>query len=77
MDRGRVLGLDKIEHLQNHENEDIYRLAFEIIDHYFSANTDDEGGPGPGERRGRADTDDEFNFDPTQQNIPSEGFHFQ
>lgn len=29
-------GLEKIEHLQQHENEDIYKLAFEIIDLYFS-----------------------------------------
>jgi len=69
-------GLDKIEQLQNHENEDIYRLAFEIIDHYFSANTDDEGTAGA-DRRARADTDEEFVFDPTQQNIPSEGYNFQ
>lgn len=29
-------GLERIEHLQQHENEDIYKLAFEIIDQYFS-----------------------------------------
>lgn len=31
-----VSGLEKIENLQQHENEDIYKLAFEIIDQYFS-----------------------------------------
>ena len=29
-------GLDRIEALQNHEHPDIYQLAFDIIDHYFS-----------------------------------------
>ena len=28
-------GLDKIEKLQEHENEDIYKLAYEIVDSYF------------------------------------------
>jgi hypothetical protein len=34
-------GLDKIEHLQNHENEEIYKLAYEIIDAFFSSEDDD------------------------------------
>lgn len=29
-------GLDKIEELQNHRNEEIYKLAFDIIDRYFA-----------------------------------------
>ena len=29
-------GLDKIEKLQHHRNEDIYKLAYTIIDKYFT-----------------------------------------
>lgn len=35
-------GLDKIEYLQEHENEDIYRKAYDIIETYFREG--DEGG---------------------------------
>ncbi|KAK6760102.1 hypothetical protein RB195_021567 [Necator americanus] len=35
-------GLDKIEQLQNHDNEEIYKLTYEIIDTYFNSNSDDE-----------------------------------
>lgn len=30
-------GMDKIEKLQQHTNEDIYKLAYSIIDKYFNS----------------------------------------
>lgn len=33
-------GLDKLEFLQGHENQEIYQKAFDLIERYFS--TDDE-----------------------------------
>merc|ERR1719228_931604 len=34
-------GLDKIEFLQSHENLDIYKKAFDIIERYFGSEEDD------------------------------------
>merc|ERR1712241_970834 len=34
-------GLEKIEFLQSHENLDIYRKAFDIIERYFGSEEDD------------------------------------
>lgn len=31
-----ILGLDRIEKLQQHENEEIYKLTYKIIDRFFS-----------------------------------------
>ena len=31
-------GLDKLEKLQQHKNEDIYKLAYAVIDKYFNSN---------------------------------------
>lgn len=61
-------GLDKIEHLQNHENLEIYKVAYEIIEHYFSDEPEDEDIMPQSTEAG-------FQFDPSQS-IPSEGFKF-
>lgn len=38
-------GLTKIEDLQNHENVEIYKLAYDIIEQYFSDDVaEDDGG---------------------------------
>ena len=36
-------GLDKIEFLQTHDNQDIYQKAYDIIDRYFGADEEVEG----------------------------------
>lgn len=36
-----ILGLDKIEFLQSHENQDIYQKAFDLIEHYFGTEDED------------------------------------
>nr|KAG5701449.1 hypothetical protein BaRGS_032781 [Batillaria attramentaria] len=61
-------GLDKIESLQTHENEDIYKLAYDIIDHYFSDEPEEESLLPQASEGG-------YQFDPHAQ-IPSEGFKF-
>jgi len=36
-------GLDKIESLQNHENVDIYKLAYEIVEKFFNDEPEEIG----------------------------------
>lgn len=62
-------GLDKIEALQNHENEEIYKLAYEIIDQYFSDDVDEDPHVVP------QSSDQGYQFDPNAS-IPADGFKF-
>ncbi|KAG9331950.1 hypothetical protein JZ751_016350 [Albula glossodonta] len=64
-------GLEKIENLQQHENEDIYKLAFEIIDQYFSGDDIDED-PSLIPEATQGGT---FSFDPTS-NLQTKEFKF-
>lgn len=61
-------GLDKLEALQNHENEEIYKLVYEIIDTYFGGSEVEDVGLVP------AEIDERFAFDSGVQK-PSQGFH--
>ena len=61
-------GLDKIEKLQQHRNEDIYKLAYSIIDKYFTSEEleDSTVMPEAGSQS--------FQFGPA--NLPESGFQF-
>lgn len=41
------LGLDKIEQLQNHANQEVYRKALSIIERYFGATDDTDDNLAP------------------------------
>ncbi|CAH1990722.1 unnamed protein product [Acanthoscelides obtectus] len=62
-------GLDKIESLQNHDNIDIYKLAYEIIEQYFSGDAEDDPNIAP------AASETGYTFDPNT-NLPNKGFKF-
>ncbi|XP_078423645.1 importin subunit alpha-7 isoform X2 [Cetorhinus maximus] len=60
-------GLDKIEFLQSHENQEIYQKAFDLIEHYFGVEEEDSSiAPQADE------TAQQFLFQ--QQEAPMEGF---
>ncbi|KXJ23741.1 importin subunit alpha-7 [Exaiptasia diaphana] len=64
-------GLDKIEFLQGHDNEEIYRKAFEIIENYFGADEEDE------KLMPTTDADaTQYQFGGNNIDMPQEGFQF-
>jgi hypothetical protein len=66
-------GLDKIERLQNHQNNDIYKLSFEILDTYFSTEdgADEDNAVAP-----RTNEDGNLAFTANGVNVPTSGFKF-
>lgn len=59
-------GLDKIEFLQSHENQEIYQKAFDLIEHYFGVEDDSALAPQVDENQ------QQFIFQ--QSEAPMEGF---
>ena len=55
-------GLAKIEDLQNHENVEIYKLAYDIIEQFFSDEVGDD------ELQPQVADDGGFQFNPNNQN---------
>lgn len=60
-------GLDKIELLQNHESTEVYKLAYAIIDEYFSDDNDEDSSVLP-------ETGEVFRF--SDPSLPEDGFKF-
>ena len=63
-------GMEKIHQLQLHENEEIYKKAYQIIDKYFGEEEDDTGLEPEVDK-----TTGTYAF-PTQMDIPQGGFQF-
>ena len=65
------LGLDKIESLQNHSSEQIYHLAYRIIEKYFSCDDEVDSTVEPQ----KAEDGGNFLFN-SNSNPPEGGFQF-
>ncbi|KAH7511127.1 hypothetical protein JRO89_XSUnG0222900 [Xanthoceras sorbifolium] len=62
-------GLDKIENLQSHDNNEIYEKAVKILERYWVEEEEDE-------QDTQDDANQNFNFGNGQPNAPSGGFQF-
>lgn len=64
-------GMDKISALQNHDNTEIYKKAYHIIDQYFSDDDEEEGlQPQIDQNTGA------FAFNAEGMSVPQGGFSF-
>lgn len=62
-------GLEKIESLQNHDNDEIYEKAVKLLETYWCEEKDDILPSGNGYQSG-------FNFGSKEPSLPSGGFNF-
>ncbi|KAA8543049.1 hypothetical protein F0562_021456 [Nyssa sinensis] len=62
-------GLEKIENLQSHDNNEIYEKAVKILETYWLEDEDDQLPPGDTSQSG-------FNFGGSELPVPSGGFNF-
>lgn len=65
-----------IEGLQNHDNSEIYKLAFDIIEKFFSTDEEETNIINQTTTALSAIQNNQFVFEPTQQNVPDKGFSF-
>jgi len=65
-------GLEKIENLQSHDNNEIYEKAVKILETYWLEEEDDETQQPPGVDGSQAG----FQFGGNQAPVPSGGFNF-
>ncbi|XP_021772441.1 importin subunit alpha-4-like isoform X2 [Chenopodium quinoa] len=64
-------GLDKIENLQTHDNNDIYEKAVKVLEKYWAEEEEEQN-----VQDGAVMNQQGFNFGATQPNIPAGGFKF-
>lgn len=67
-------GLDKIENLQSHDNNDIYEKAVKILEKYWSE--DEEQNLPDATIEGENQQQQVFSFGNNQHNVPTGGFKF-